>query len=311
MNKHPHLTASQPRRSFPVRGFTLIELLVVIAIVAILAAMLLPALAKAKQKAHVSKCMSNMKQMGAATAMYLDDNKDKIMLAGINYTGANRSWDDYLNSYVGGSMTAAQLNSNTPNKNVAPLLFTCPADNVVITNAGTAQQNCRRRSYAMPRHNKGILSIPAAAPPPPASDWPPSAANKTGVGIQLDGNPPTAPYDSTLDPTNPPRNQLSVRASMVLETANTIILTEHIDPDNWCGRYGACFIGRINDHIGAVGETDAIYMRRFHGTDMFNYMMLDGHVEFLARLATVSRTNNAAVNATIRQDGMWSIVAND
>jgi prepilin-type N-terminal cleavage/methylation domain-containing protein/prepilin-type processing-associated H-X9-DG protein len=111
-------------------GFTLIELLVVIAIIAVLAAMLLPALARAKVKAGAAQCCSNLKQLNYAWIMYYTDNNDTLVP---NWLDDPRAWIDgtkgSVDEYPGATNLAELKNGLLFKYNPNVGVYKCPTAN--------------------------------------------------------------------------------------------------------------------------------------------------------------------------------------
>jgi prepilin-type N-terminal cleavage/methylation domain-containing protein/prepilin-type processing-associated H-X9-DG protein len=177
---NPILRPSPSRRSC---GFTLIELLVVIAIIAILASMLLPALAKAKEKATQIQCLSNLRQLNLALLLYADDH-DGIFPGAASKGSYEPMREDWIFFNVNRAVKDREFFNNAKNSAIGPYigsfttnLFRCPADRDVLLRARAFARNPTSGnpylySYSLTSvvddglNNRGISSVYAAGLPP-------------------------------------------------------------------------------------------------------------------------------------------------
>ncbi len=263
----PSTTGRGARASTPpvARGFTLIELLVVIAIIAILAAMLLPALAKAKAKAHQARCTSNQRNWGMATIMYIGDFQDALPFFGDDSGNYNSEfWDAKLAPYIARqtqvnvSFTATDIHTNDIRK--------CPGG-----------------SYSMPEYTKG--------------SWPANTWNCwIGVNFGAFGSPLSGPFFYGNRGTPP------LKAARIKKPADALIFMDTVthyvySPVDPTYKFTLDFTGEGDaDSMGQYPNTPFNNGRPMVHSKGAVLTLLDGHSErvpFVKLYAIEKHTGNA------------------
>ncbi|MFN3410203.1 MAG: prepilin-type N-terminal cleavage/methylation domain-containing protein [Limisphaerales bacterium] len=144
------------------RGFTLVELLVVIAVIALLAALLLPALGRAKERAWTVACLSNLKQLAACWHLYATDHDDHLPPNNSVYNIQNHqalitggSWCTNLAPYDADPSSISSGHLFSYNQNVG--IYRCPADRSTVRDRATGESTGvpRLRSYNLSLSNNG------------------------------------------------------------------------------------------------------------------------------------------------------------
>lgn len=249
------------RRSAPLRpsrAFTLVELLVVIAIIALLIAMLLPALGNARRSASAMVCLASMRSVGQALHLYADDNADALP----------------LNDHVGGFFDPDPIGTRLATWSVAMLPYLGREGFARADLAEPARLAARAQPW-----RESIEAVYRCGLDPRSSDPPASGAGvydgSYGMNVYFVLTP------GELDPARPVTGRSWRRRDLVPRASATVAFGE-IDE----GEHGDTMVDHFMAHFWTQfhAPTDRVAKSR-HGSGA-SYLMLDGHAEGLAFEAT-------------------------
>ncbi|MDR3710381.1 MAG: DUF1559 domain-containing protein [Capsulimonadaceae bacterium] len=275
-------------------AFTLIELLVVIAIIAILAAILFPVFATAREKARQTTCSSNLKQLGLAMVQYAQDY-DECPPNGVSRTNAVTGWAGEIYPYVKskaafvcpddlttGPSVSYVYNRDTQNENGSITVGTNGWGSYPLAKYGSVAKTVLLAEIT----GSGGYDVSDANPADSASDFYPATGQAGhspdgygGVGANYD---PFSPQSAASNTSNISCNQSGANVTPVCANANFTIKYATGYPSNFPTSFSTAilFSGATGRHSGGA-----------------NYLMADGHVKWFIGTQVSAGSNNASAGA--------------